>query len=1643
MLKNNSKLNISKNFLFCICVICLMFTSFGLIAENSYAVDLDNDTAEIGVDSDITDQLVNSQDNQPLGVNNDDSEILTAQEHTVTGNTFADIQKTVNNAKDGDTIKLSGTYHSGDKYNPILISKKLTITGTSGTVLDGDGKSSIFRLLAGADGSSISNLKFYRADGPWGSAIRVGAKNVVVDNCIFENSRCDLGGVVATEYTLYDAENFIVQNCKFINNAGYRENFKEHSSAAALGAFAMNSQVINCYFDSNWVKGEWASYGGAIQVGLDELNYHGTVKDCTFVNNRAISIYAFSHGGAGCVRNGVDYISCTFINNTADEGGALTFHASGNVIDCVFINNTAERNFGGAISTGFLYDTMILTVQNCDFEGNKAPEGGAIQAIGLNVNIIDSDFKNNYATKYGGAINVQATNVRVENSFFEENWVDIDGGAIYIKGVDTVIKDSTFILNNATPHPDKINDGLGGAIYVNSTQSSISSNKFMLNTARNGSAIYHDGAAKDLNLKDNVFYQNQAWVYQLPISVKNIYYGDTEEIHVEIYGGNNIAKYDDLESSNAIYNAASNSEIEINGENPVYGATNSGKLYQDDREYHIDILLTVEHEDGTLIFNNTLQSNYLGEIDLDLNDLKPGKYYVNAKHFEDTYYKGITNVSSFNVYPKVDNQIRISTNSTEYNFEDIVVWKIEVTNKGPNDSTGVIVSEFLPDGLIYFMDTSGNKYDPKTGILNISTLDVGEELTFNIVTIVNKTGVITNDVNITANEFDVDLTNNYDDATINVKPAADVEVLKSVNKTNPNYHDIVNWTITVKNNGPDTAHNITVTDIVPKNLKILDYTGDYNLKTGTWSIDELENGQSIIFNIITLVDSTGLIENNVKAYAEEYDYDLSNNNDNERIIVDPASDLSIIKSVNATEVNYLDTVKWTLTITNNGPDDATGVKITDILPEGFTYLNSTWEYVDGEIDMGDLAVNQKIIIDIICKVETTGNYTNIANISGNEYDHNLTNNQDNQTITIPPAADLEIIKQVNESEPKYWDLITWTITVKNNGPDTAHNIIVNDLLPSSLIYVEDDSRDYNPATGQLMIALLDVGDEITFNIICKVNTTGLIVNDVTVKADEYDHNQTNNHDNESIEVEPAADVTISKIVNNNNPNYNDLVIWTIIVSNKGPDKATGVQVQEKIPEGLILINSTASKGNYDEGLWWVCCLEKDEIQTLEITCRVNRTGEIINNVTITSEEYDPNMTNNNANESIDVPPAVDIEVIHDVNNDSPLYGETFIWLIKVKNNGPDNATDVELNDILPNSLIFTGYNATKGEYRNNIWDIGSVEVGGVEYLNISCVANELGLIINEAESTSFEYDWKLSNNFDDARINVLPVTDLAVEKYVSNPTPNYGDVIKWTLKVSNNGPNDASNVKVFDKLPDGIKFIKSSDNSNYHDGCWFVGDLLNGQIKELEITCKVISTGLISNLVRVEGDYFDPNPDNNNDTELIIVPPASDLAITKIASKYNYVVGDVIEYFIEVVNNGPDTARNIKITEILDDLLKLKSFKVSMGKFDKSTLTWTIKNLGYGESARLYIKAVALGTGIIKNKVTVTSDTFDFDKSNNNDYAVVKVVKKNAPNTPKHDLMKNSKSILENHPTGNPFWMLVLSLVFSLIFLDSNISRKR
>ncbi len=661
-----------------------------------------------------------------------------------------------------------------------------------------------------------------------------------------------------------------------------------------------------------------------------------------------------------------------------------------------------------------------------------------------------------------------------------------------------------------------------------------------------------------------------------------------------------------------------------------------------------------------------------------------------------------------------------SVNNSNPNYHDEVVFTLTAHNYGPDDATSVQVNDLLPAGFEWTSDDSNGSYNPTTGIWTIGDLANGESVVLHIVARVTASNTsLTNMALINGTEQDPEPGNDQDSVTVTVGPASDLEVTKDVDNHAPHYLDTITYTITIHNNGPDNATGVTSVDLLPAGLRYVsdDGNGSYNPTTGLWTIGTLANGANAILHILAqVITSNTQITNIATVNGTNYDHNDTNNQTNTTITVPPASDLTITKTVNNPTPQYLENITYTLTVHNSGPDDATGVNVTDMLPSGLRYIwddgNGSYNPLTGLWTIGTLSNGANAILHILVQVITSNTtITNIANVTGTNHDHNNTNNQTNTTITVPPASDLTITKTVDNPTPHYLDNITYIITVHNNGPDSAINVNVTDILPSGLRYIFDNSNgSYNPNTGLWNIGTLTNGSSAILNILAQVIVSNTqITNIATVNGTNYDHNDTNNQTNTTITVPPASDLTITKTVDNSTPDYLETITYTITVHNNGPDNATGVVSHDVLPTGLRYISDN-SNGSYNPttGLWTIGNLANGANAVLHILAQVIVSNTTITNIAnVTATEYDQNSTNNEINTTITVPPSSDLGIAITVDNAYPQYLDYVEFTLTAHNYGPDDSPNVKVYFTAPAGLRYVSddsngaFNSTTG-----LWSIG-------------------------------------------------------------------------------------------------------------------------------------------------------------------------------------------------------------------------------------------------------------------------------------------------------------------------------------------------
>jgi uncharacterized repeat protein (TIGR01451 family) len=490
----------------------------------------------------------------------------------------------------------------------------------------------------------------------------------------------------------------------------------------------------------------------------------------------------------------------------------------------------------------------------------------------------------------------------------------------------------------------------------------------------------------------------------------------------------------------------------------------------------------------------------------------------------------------------------------------------------------------------------------------------------------------------------------------------------------------------------------------------------------------------------------------------------------------------------------------------------------------------------------------------------------------------------------------------------------------------------------------------------------------------------------------------------------VADPSIQKTVSNGSPQLNDIVTFTITVSNSGGEASTNTIVNDTWPQGLTYISSAATQGTYDPVThqWTIGTLgarsgfDGNAAAMLSITAKVTTPGTITNIADVVSAN-DVNLLNNHATVPLkaQVP---DPTVQKTVSDAEPGLNDTVTFTVTVSNLG-DTAANTVVTDTWPQGLTYVSSTATQGNYdpTTRQWTIGTLAArAGFDgnapvKLTITAKVTAQGTITNVVDVTSTN-DVDLTNNHATVTLKA-DEPDPQIVKTVDNSSPQVNQNVTFTIKLSNSSDDAATNVVVDDTWPAGLTYVSSTADKGSYDPVthkWTVGTL-NGRTGFdgnapviLTITAKVTSPSAITNIVDVTASN-DIDLTNNHST-VTLTPQVIDLSVTKeVADTTPRKVNDNVTFRIILSNAGPNAATNVTLKDVLGPGLTFVSATPSQGTYDGATGIWNVGTVnaataGVPSTLQLLVTAKITSSGPKVNTVQVQSaDQFDIDSTPGND----------------------------------------------------------
>ena len=213
-------------------------------------------------------------------------------------------------------------------------------------------------------------------------------------------------------------------------------------------------------------------------------------------------------------------------------------------------------------------------------------------------------------------------------------------------------------------------------------------------------------------------------------------------------------------------------------------------------------------------------------------------------------------------------------------------------------------------------------------------------------------------------------------------------------------------------------------------------------------------------------------------------------------------------------------------------------------------------------------------------------------------------------------------------------------------------MVVSDATPTGLVFVSNTGDCTTAFPCALGVVPAGATRTITATFTVPITYPGLgpIVNVASVSATTPDDTATNNTATVETTLNRNADVAISKSVSPAAVLVGQPTTFTVVVTNHGPARVTGLVVQDLLPAGLSFVSASASQGSYADatGAWTIGTLLNAQSATLTLEATVTVAGAITNRALVVAQDQpDPVASNNSAAAIVNGAANADVGVTQD------------------------------------------------------------------------------------------------------------------------------------------------------------------------------------------------------------------------------------------------------------------------------------------------------------------------------------------------------------------------------------------------------------
>ncbi len=538
-------------------------------------------------------------------------------------------------------------------------------------------------------------------------------------------------------------------------------------------------------------------------------------------------------------------------------------------------------------------------------------------------------------------------------------------------------------------------------------------------------------------------------------------------------------------------------------------------------------------------------------------------------------------------------------------------------------------------------------------------------------------------------------------------------------------------------------------------------------------------------------------------------------------------------------------LKYRLTVTNRGALDATGVEITQTLPEGVQFVsaspNCTGSGRTVLCSIGNLAVDTSAqTIEITVKVHpaTRGELNqagqhvlpSTASVKANEGDPIPDDNSNTVTTEVIAISDLSIETLALPEAVVAGRVLTYKFRVHNAGPSDATRVVMTDALQGD---VKPNSRCESQQVGVVLctnptIATIAAHESAEVSFTVRVEPSAkddsVVKSTILVAAVEPEPDPDLGANSVSFETSVLRRANLSVNIDF----YPTTVVagtdlkYQITVFNHGPSESSKGTVTSTLTFDPMKLHNTATE---PRAATIVTCsfglISPGRSETVTCTVPVKpseASGTIIFNTASVAGKAPDFVQDNNTSGPVEtrVKVVADLELVGKTpkavsklgltNTDSVDAGENLLYELEVRNNGPSDSQGGAIRDALPNELTFVaspdGCTKHDGDPSKVSCPVRPLETRHTFTASFvaKVAAGAMGTIENTASVKG--RDDPDSSTFI-ASTMVTQKADLAVTLSDSPDAVVSPNLVAYTLTVTNKGPSDATGVTASLMLPKG------------------------------------------------------------------------------------------------------------------------------------------------------------------------------------------------------------------------------------------------